>query len=257
MVKYSFIFLYYFCFFVLSYNNGLKIQNNAVLLQISCYNTFNMELYDMHCHLLPHIDDGFVEWSELGSYLDLYKSCGFSGLIFTPHLYDPYVTTDVKALREAWVKAKKICEEKGLFSSLASEIYVLDEEKVKGLPVMGRYALVEFPTEYAPSSFFQKLESLYPLVPIITHIERYKWLSPESDAVAEMRRRGYLIQVNAKALAKGGKAEEYVLRGLVDILASDCHGEKKDIVDLAQMISSHPDIMRKMSLLARHLKEVV
>ena len=257
MAKYSFIFLLTFCFFVLSNNNVLKIQNKAVLLQNYCYNTSNMELFDMHCHLLPHVDDGFVEWNELGNYLDLYKSCGFSGIIFTPHLYDPYVSTDVKALRDSWIRANRLCEEKGLFSSLASEIYVLNEENVKGVPIMARYALVEFPPEFAPPALFEKLESLSPLIPIIAHIERYKWLSPESEALREMKARGYLIQVNGKALKKGGKVLEYVEKGLVDILASDCHGKKEDIIDLAQMISSHPDIMSKMSRLARHLKEVV
>ena len=198
MAKYSFIFLITFCFFVLSNNNVLKIQNKAVLLQNYCYNTSNMELFDMHCHLLPHVDDGFVEWNELGNYLDLYKSCGFSGIIFTPHLYDPYVTTDVKALRDSWIRANRLCEEKGLFSSLASEIYVLNEETVKGVPIMARYALVEFPTEFAPPALFEKLESLSPLIPIIAHIERYKWLSPESEALKEMKARGYLIQVNGR-----------------------------------------------------------
>lgn len=211
----------------------------------------------MHCHLLPHVDDGFVEWEEIGDYLDLYKKCGFSGIIFTPHLYDPYVTTDTKALRDAWLKVSAICEEKKIFSSLASEIYVLTEQVVKGIPILGKYALVEFPVDYAPPDLFSKLESLEPLIPIIAHVERYRWLSPEGDALKQMKDRGYLIQVNGKALKKGGMAEKYVKAGLVDLLASDCHGRKEDVIDLAEMISSHPDIMSKMSRLARQLKEVV
>ena len=216
-----------------------------------------MELFDMHCHLLPHVDDGFVEWENLDSYLSLYKRCGFSGVIFTPHLYDPYVRTDVMALRSAWARASQMAGERGLFTALASEIYVSDQEVVKGIPALGKYALVEFNIDYAPSAFFEKLESLSPLIPIIAHIERYKWLSPESETVRELKERGYLIQVNGKALKKGGKAKEYVDAGLVDLLASDCHGNKEDIIDLAEMISSHPDIMSKMSQMARHLKEVV
>ena len=216
-----------------------------------------MELFDVHCHLLPHVYDGFVEWYDLESYFTLYRRCGFSGVIFTPHLYNPYVNTDVMALRGAWQRASKMAESAGLLSALASEIFVLHEDEVRGIPIFGEYALVEFPVDYAPPSFMEKLESLAPLTPLIAHIERYKWLNPDSEVVRMMKEKGYLIQVNGKALKRGGVAKEYVDKGLVDILASDCHGKVEDIIDLAEMISSHPDIMSKMSQMARHLKEVV
>ena len=156
----------------------------------------------MHCHLLPHVDDGFVEWENLDSYLSLYKRCGFSGVIFTPHLYDPYVRTDVMALRSAWARAGEMAGAMGLFSALASEIYVSDQEVVKGIPALGKYALVEFNIDYAPSAFFEKLESLSPLIPIIAHIERYKWLSPESETVRELKERGYDISLANGRFAK-------------------------------------------------------
>ena len=216
-----------------------------------------MDLFDIHCHLLPHIDDGFVEWSEIRHYFSLYKNCGFSGIVFTPHLYNPYVRTDVKSIRGAFERALEEAKDFDLTLHIASEIFVLDETVVKGLPIIGEYALVEFPTDYAPPFVMEKLKTLAPLKPIIAHIERYKWLSPSSPLISEMRDNGYLIQVNGKALKKGGVAKSYVDAGLVDMLASDCHGKDGDVIDLAEMISSHRDIMSKMSQMARHLKEVV
>ncbi len=209
----------------------------------------------MHCHLLPHVDDGAAEWGSLSSYFSLYKKCGFTGVIFTPHLYSPYVSTDVKALGDTFKRASALAEESGLSSSLASEIFVLNEERVKGLPIANRYALVEFPVSYAPPGMMEKLETLSPLIPVIAHIERYDWLTPESPVIMEMKDRGYLIQVNGKALAKGGKAKEYAESGLVDILASDCHGNEKDIIDLAEMASCYPEILGRMTRMARLLKE--
>ncbi len=216
-----------------------------------------MDLFDIHSHILPELDDGFVRWDGLRQYFRLYRECGISGVAFTPHLYDPYVRTDVPSIRPAWEKARAMAEEEGLYAALGSEIYLSDQEKIKGIPIIGEYYLVEFPVDYAPPCFMEKLEAMSPIKPVIAHIERYKWLTPESPIVGEMKERGYLLQVNAKALKREGKAKEYAERGIVDILASDSHGRMDDIIDLAEMISSHQDIMSKMSRMARHLKEVV
>ena len=55
-----------------------------------------MSLLDMHCHLLPAIDDGYVAKEQFEKMMRIYSECGFTPP--SPHIYNPYVTT-IEALR--------------------------------------------------------------------------------------------------------------------------------------------------------------
>lgn len=216
-----------------------------------------MSLFDLHCHLLPEIDDSFAKWDDLKALLSTYKAVGFDGVCFTPHLYDPYVTTQVGQIRTAFARASEVASSCGLFSFLGSEIYVRDELPIKGVPLLGKYYLVEFSTTFAPLNLLEKLEALAPRIPVIAHIERYSWLDVDSPLVEEFHSRGYLIQVNGKALSKSDKARRYCESGFVDLLASDCHGNRDDIIALGEGVVRYPLILEKMGHLAQTLKEVV
>lgn len=206
-----------------------------------------MGLIDIHCHLLPQVDDGRLRWEDMEEVFKLYQSCGIDSIIFTPHLYNPYVSTRTESLKPSFLKAKGIAEACGISVSLSSEVFVKDQKVLKALPLLGRFALVEFSTTYAPIGMMEKLETLSPLIPIIAHVERYSWLEPDSPILVRMKDLGYLFQVNGKALRPGSKAEKYVKSGIVDFLASDCHGDRRDIIDFAEALSKNPDIMKKMS----------
>ena len=219
---------------------------NFLLLLLFSPIILGMGLFDVHCHLLPEIDDSKAKWEELESIFQVYSDCGLDGICFTPHLYNPYVKTDVMGIREAFARAAKIANRVGLQATIGSEVFVDKLMKVKVLPIMGKYGLIEFNTQNAPLQLLEKVQSLLPLRPMIAHVERYSWLEPESAIISVMRDMGCIFQVNGKALKPGSKAERYVEAGIVDVLASDCHGNTADIVALAEALGSHPEIIQKM-----------
>ena len=152
------------------------------------------------------------------------------------------------------VNKRSVAAEQGLRTGLGSEVYVSEQEQVKGIPMFGRYLLIEFSTRYAPANLMDKIRSVLPLTPIIAHIERYGWLDPDSAVVDEMKDMGCLIQVNGKAFGKGSGGERinrFLERGVVDIIASDSHGSLEDIRDMAASLAANPQIIRKMGSLAR------
>lgn len=217
-----------------------------------------MGLIDVHAHLLPSIDHTEVTWESLEDLLSLYRACGFDTVCFTPHLYNPFVVTDIKGIRDAFKKAADMSEHHDLLPVLASEVYVSDEAFIKGLPIAGRYILLEFSTAFAPVNLVEKLESVSSeLTPIIAHIERYSWLSADSQLVRLFKDKGYLIQINGKAVKKGGRVLDYIESGVVDLVASDCHGNREDIILAAEVISRYSMIQKKMNDLSREIKEVV
>ena len=107
---------------------------------------------DMHCHILPHVDDGAVDIEETKKMLEIAYKDGIRYIIATPHFHPKRgsasweeIKAQLKLVRE---EAKKIDEKFRIF--IGNEIYfgqdvpeLLSEKKV--LTMNGRdYILVEF-----------------------------------------------------------------------------------------------------------------
>ncbi|HBS57717.1 MAG TPA: hypothetical protein DEA44_00450, partial [Firmicutes bacterium] len=45
-------------------------------------------MYDLHCHILPAIDDGAKDMKESVAMLQLARSSGSDGLVATPHVIE-------------------------------------------------------------------------------------------------------------------------------------------------------------------------
>ncbi|MFA6844813.1 MAG: CpsB/CapC family capsule biosynthesis tyrosine phosphatase [Sphaerochaetaceae bacterium] len=195
-----------------------------------------MGIFDLHCHLLPKIDDSEVSVEGLSRILGIYKECGFEGVAFTPHIYNPFVTTDVASLRDTWQSAHLEAEQIGLRTYLGSELYIGEQRELCSIPIAGKYSLVEFPTVMPCSGWFEKLMTLARkgLIPIIAHVERYRWLNVRSEDFARLKGLGSLIQVNVEGI-EDGTALSYLEADMVDVLATDNHG--KDELAPAKLIT--------------------
>lgn len=49
---------------------------------------------DIHCHILPGVDDGARDMDESLTMLDAAKRAGVTSIICTPHCRDPYFDFD-------------------------------------------------------------------------------------------------------------------------------------------------------------------
>lgn len=209
-----------------------------------------MGLFDLHCHLLPAIDDGYVTTEKFEKMMRIYSECGFTAVAFTPHIYNPYVTTKVEALRSTYEWAKGIAATMGITTYLGSELYVGEQESLKTLSIADRYALVEFGLSLPPAGLIARLEELRQmgLVPIIAHVERYRWLGVQAPLLKEMRALGCLLQCNVEAV-ENGDARPYVEADLVDLFATDNHGDETLPLRLAQVITRYPIVGERMARL--------
>ncbi|MCH3918159.1 MAG: hypothetical protein LKE40_12035 [Spirochaetia bacterium] len=204
---------------------------------------------DIHTHLLPNIDDGLRNKKSLFQIFSEYATCGISSIVFTPHLFNPYIYTDIPNIFSTYAFCRELAETFGIRCYLGSEIFIKDTEFViEGIPIDGRFYLIEFPAMTPPSnSFLKKIERAqqmgYDI--IIAHIERYAWLSWDSRIFQELQNRSVIFQCDADNITLQ-KAKAYLERDLIDIFATNNHGKTIDAPDkLVLAYNRYPSVAEK------------
>ncbi|MCK9601182.1 MAG: CpsB/CapC family capsule biosynthesis tyrosine phosphatase [Sphaerochaeta sp.] len=209
-----------------------------------------MALCDFHCHLLPLIDDGYVTKERFSRMLQLYLENGITSIAFTPHIYNPHVTTNIADLRHTFAWAQGEAAKQGITTYLGSELYVGDQEHLACVPIAGKYALLEFGLSLPPARLLGRIAALASqgLVPILAHVERYRWLEPESTMLSELLKLGCLLQTNVEAV-ENGDSLPYLKRDLIDLVATDNHGDETLPLRLVQCLNAWPAVYEKMETL--------
>lgn len=201
-----------------------------------------LELADIHCHILPGVDDGSRSMEQSRRMLDIAWENGIRILIATPHYMPegrhPSPETLgglLEALREYACLRQYDMEIYG-----GNEIYYHQEatellEAGKILPLAGsRYVLVEFSpaddARYIRNALTDLQSAGYE--PILAHVERYMSLCEKNcDRVGELREMGALVQVNAASIegrmgaAAKRTAQRLLGRQWVDFVATDAHSD--------------------------------
>lgn len=197
-------------------------------------------LTDLHCHILPGVDDGASAAKEMKEMLRMEYEQGVRRIIFTPHYRREMFETPTKEIRKRFLKVKKVLEESGIDLKvyLGRECYassklvdMINEDRY--LFMNGtRFILVEFPYKQT----FQKIRNqVYDLlaegaVPILAHVERYSSLVENPDRIGELIELGAYIQVNAGAITgESGWSQKRFCHKLmksnyIHFVGSDAHG---------------------------------
>ncbi|MDN5334373.1 MAG: protein-tyrosine phosphatase [Sphaerochaeta sp.] len=206
-----------------------------------------MGICDMHSHLLPEIDDGYLSREQFIRMLNLYQLSGVTAIAFTPHIFNPYVTTNISELRETYQWARGEAEALGLQTYLGSELFVGDQETLKTIPINGKFALVEFGLSLPPPKVLERLQQLVQMHyrPLIAHVERYLWLSPKSTMLQRLRSLGCLLQTNVEAV-ENNLSLPYLELGLIDVIATDNHGDETLPARLMDALEKWPSVGRSM-----------
>ncbi|HKO16362.1 MAG TPA: CpsB/CapC family capsule biosynthesis tyrosine phosphatase [Gemmatimonadaceae bacterium] len=201
-------------------------------------------MIDVHTHLLPGVDDGSPSVDVSLPVLQRFASDGVEIVVCTPHLEAsrsagaPYArhTAILDELRAGAPDRPEL--------RLGWEI-MLDTPGVdlrdRRLGLGGSTAvLVEFPRMMVPPKASEELfrMRMSGVVPVLAHPERY-WGCTAAQ-VAEWRRVGAVIQMDAAGLLGGGAmaalATELLEQGLVDLLASDTHGDARALLPARQWL---------------------
>lgn len=217
------------------------------------------DLADMHCHILPYVDDGASDLEEAQKLILEEYAQGVRIIVMTVHLRHGMFDTEISRVQKhfrvlkEWAESQKLsnlslylsreyyCDDR--FNSLLDG-YIHDQETItfdgityypeeEILPIGKQNCiLLEFSSNKIQNGefkyFVEKVVSAG-LTPIIAHAERYPLVQEHPVAMKKLREYGAYIQINASSvLGKDSKircktAKELLDKGYVDIVSSDTH----------------------------------
>ena len=196
-------------------------------------------LFDLHCHMIPGIDDGSSDLDTSLKMARMSVADGVSVIACTPHIFPSvYDNTgpDIRR-RVQWLQFE--LDAAGINCRLVAgcDAHIAPDlvSKLKSGLVLSvndsRYVLVEPPHHVLPPNvdrlFFDLLAAGY--VPILTHPERMSWADGNQDLLDRLIRSGTWMQVTAGSILGGfgqqakRRAERMLHQGWVHIVASDAH----------------------------------
>ena len=199
-------------------------------------------LIDLHCHLLPGIDDGAHDVETAIKMAEAFVADGVTVVACTPHILPGLYHNSGPQIRQATARLQQMINERGIPLRLVTgaDNHVVPEflAELRSGKLLSladtRYVLVEPPHHVAPPRleelFFSLISAQY--VPILTHPERLTWISSNYAAITRLNTAGVWFQITAGSLAGDfGRnarywAERLLDEGRVHLLATDAHDLK-------------------------------
>jgi len=193
-------------------------------------------MVDVHCHILPGLDDGPDNMELSLAMAESAIADGITHVVATPHSSSEYFFdySRVRELREAM--QSKIGDRLTLASGCdfhlnPENLEALGQDAPRFCINQRNYLLVEFNEYSIPPAMDQTLHEiqLLGLRPVITHPERNAILRLQTERLARWVRLGCFIQVTAGSLTGtfGPSAQKnawrWIADGLVHFVASDAH----------------------------------
>lgn len=192
-------------------------------------------MIDLHCHILPELDDGARDLDETLRMARMAAESGISHLVATPHCTEGGARTvweSVSFLRQALQEMRLPLK---VYTGM--EIYgtrdtarLLAEGRLLTLN-RSRYPLVEFDFESDGIGETRILQSILQagFRPVVAHPERYLYIQREPQILNEWVNMGCLLQINKGSLTgRFGPVCQELGMALVDrkfaaVVASDAH----------------------------------
>lgn len=194
-------------------------------------------MIDIHSHLLPGVDDGSPSIEASVPVLRRFAEQGLTVLVCTPHLNASQAASAPYDRNRALLAELQAVTPAGLELRLGWEIMLdtpgVDLTAKHFCLADSRALLVEFSRGGLPRGATSELRRLARSgrTPILAHPERYFGCTLE--LVSEWRELGVVIQTDASVLMGRGVtadlAQAMLAEGLIDILASDNHGDSRSL----------------------------
>lgn len=196
-------------------------------------------MIDIHCHILPGLDDGPKQLDEALAMAEDAINDGITHVIATPHAsshhffdYDRVqrARSELQIAVGDRLQIATGCD----FHLSAENLAALKTDAPRFCLNQHDCLLVEFSEFSVPPSLDQKLHELQlaGLRPIITHPERNGIIRIHPERLARWVQLGCYVQVTGGALIGGfgpgsqADAENWIARGLVHFVASDAHNAR-------------------------------
>ncbi len=206
-------------------------------------------MVDIHCHILPEVDDGAWDMEAAVAMARIARDCGVKKIITTPHFKgEPksleavgFLMNQLRLLRSR-LKREKIEVELLPGAEVLCVPQTMELAKTGRLPTLGtgRYVLTEFYFDASAGFMDETLHGLRQMgyLPVVAHPERYGAVQRDPELAAKWFHRGIVLQVNKGSVlgAFGRRAEDAAVRmlcrGNAHIIASDAHSPEVRTTDL-------------------------
>lgn len=198
-------------------------------------------MIDLHCHILPGLDDGAQSLEESVAMARAAEEDGIRTIVGTPHLFRGGIgIDDLGAIGRIRDELGRALKREGILVEILTGAEVrfshnlLEEiRKHRRRLVLhtSSYLFIEFPFDYVfpgvKDVFFEMMSE--GLVPVIAHPERNSVFMSRPGLLSELVEMGCFAQANAGSFTGlyGQAVHDAALRmlgwGLIHILASDAH----------------------------------
>jgi len=195
---------------------------------------------DIHCHLLPGVDDGAATWNDALVMARTAVADDISVAIVTPHQLGINRELDGPSIRAKTAHLQEFLNQRDVSLRVlpGAEVRVEPDlvEKIRQGEVLtladrGRYVLLELPHEvYLPLDELLGNLRRAGLIGILAHVERNQGVLAEPAVTASLVSAGCLLQVTAGSITGNfgpnvqKLARRLIERGEVHFVATDAHG---------------------------------
>ncbi|MEX2526377.1 MAG: CpsB/CapC family capsule biosynthesis tyrosine phosphatase [Gemmatimonadota bacterium] len=205
-------------------------------------------MVDLHCHLIPGVDDGATSLEEALDALGELQAVGVTGVVCTPHLdasmisrggqeLAAYEDEVVRSFRQLTESSASRFPELHIARGYEVAVDIPDPEvsserfRLDG----GTFLLMEWPGLRVPPGTARVIQRIRSqgVWPVIAHPERYRGVDQPLAVMEEWKETGAFLQVNHGSLlgryGPNARQTAFLLlqEGWVDYLSSDFHGRAR------------------------------
>ena len=209
-------------------------------------------MVDIHCHILPRIDDGAQSMAESIAMARMARLSGVDKLAATPHFNGtaeslemlPGIMSRIRRLRQE-LRRMDLPLEIVPGAEILCLPETMDLARRELLPTLGgsRYLLIEFYFDLPGEEMDEMISRLQEMeyIPVIAHPERYDAVQRNPELVWKWFDQGNVIQLNKGSVlgAFGPDPERcahgLLQRGTVHVIASDAHGADSRTTDMGRI----------------------
>jgi protein-tyrosine phosphatase len=198
------------------------------------------QFVDIHCHMLPGIDDGATDWDESLAMAKMACEDGITSVVVTPHQLGAFGHNSGDLIRGLTEDFRQLLRRHGISLDVrpGADVRIEDDmmNLLRGGSVLSlgdhrKHVLLELPHElYFPlEPVLDKLTTLG-MQGILSHPERNLGLLRQRNHIPRLVQHGCLMQVTGGSLlgAFGDESRsfsEWMIReNLVHFIATDAHG---------------------------------
>lgn len=209
-------------------------------------------MIDLHCHLLPGIDDGAPDLETALEMARIAVADGITIIACTPHIYPGLYDNNGPDILRRVADLQEILHQAGIPLTLVAGcdahltptmVAELDRGHIPTLAGT-RYFLFEPPHHVAPPRLEESVAATITAgyLPIVTHPERLSWIESHYEIMTRLATGGAWMQLTAGAITgRFGKrpqywAERMLDEGLVHIVATDAHNLRNRKPQMAEAV---------------------